>query len=83
MKNALAYLKSKRGAICFFIIAATLFAAAFALYRLPLAAILYPTGIAALTVLVFVFWDARKTRKKCRELEQLASRAADAIGDLL
>ena len=82
MKNALAYLKSKRGAICFFIIAATLFAAAFALYRLPLAAVLYPAGIAALTGLVFVLWDARKTRKKCRELEQLASRAADAIGDL-
>lgn len=82
MKNALAFLKSKRGTVCFFAIAAVVFAAAFALYRLPLAAVMYPAGITALTGLVFVFWDARKTQKKCRELKQIAARTADAMGDL-
>lgn len=82
MKNAMAYLKSKRGTICFFIMAVAVFAAAFALYRLPLAAVLYPAGIAALTGLAFVLWDARKTRKKCRELAQIATKTADVMGDL-
>ena len=82
MKDLLAYLKSKRALLCFLLLAAAVFAAAFALYRLPVEAALYPAAIAAFIGLAFLTADYLMTRAKCRELERMADMTAEMLADL-
>ncbi len=82
MKHMLAYVKSKWPVLCFMVIAVAVFAAAFALYRLPVEAVLYPAAIVLFIGLVFLVVDYLHTRARCRELEHMISMTAEMLGDL-
>lgn len=82
MKHMLAYVKSKWPVLCFIVIAVAVFAAAFALYRLPVEAVLYPAAIVLFIGLVFLVVDYLHTRTRCRELERMISMTAEMLGDL-
>ena len=72
MKEFFAYLKSKRKALCFFLITGALLSCSFALYRLPVMAVLYPFMLSALLGFLFLLFDYGHTQRKCRELKRLA-----------
>lgn len=72
MKHMLTYVKSKWLVLCFMVIAVAVFAAAFALYRLPVEAVLYPAAIVLFIGLVFLAADYLHTRARCRELERIS-----------
>lgn len=82
MKHMLAYLKSKWPILSFTAIAVAVFATVFALYRLPVKAVMYPAAIVAFIGLVFLAVDYLHTRTKCRELERMISMTAEMLGDL-
>lgn len=82
MKQIIIYLKTKWRVICFAVIASLIFAAAFALYRLPVEAALYPAGIVMLLGALFLAGDYLHTRAKCRELERMLSMIAEMLGEL-
>lgn len=82
MKHMLAYVKSKWPVLCFMVIAVAAFAAAFALYRLPVEAVLYPAAIVLFIGLVFLVVDYLHTRARCRELERMISMTAEMLDDL-
>ena len=82
MKHMLTYVKSKWLVLCFMVIAVAVFAAAFALYRLPVEAVLYPAAIVLFIGLVFLAADYLHTRAKCRELERMFSMTAEMLGEL-
>ena len=76
------YLKSRRGALLFFALAAALLCASFALFRLPLAAVAYPLALTALLGAAALALDFRHVYKLHRELSQMESTAAELIGEL-
>lgn len=82
MKDVLAYLKSKGRMLCFLTMGIIVFAVTFALYHLPLEAVLYPTGIVTVIGAAFLAADHLRTRAKCRELKRMASMSAEMLGDL-
>ena len=82
MKQITGYLKSKWLLFCFMAIAVAMFVFSFALYRLPIEAVLYPTAIILLAGLVFLIIDYRHACAKCRELERLTSMTAEMLGKL-
>lgn len=82
MKHMLAYVKSKGTVLCFMMIAVAVFTGAFALFHLPVEAVLYPAVIVAFIGLAFLIADYLRTRTKCRELERMASMTAEMIGTL-
>ena len=71
MKLWRAYLRQHRLTIVIFALFTGLFAASFALYGLPLAAVAYPAGLCALAGAGMAAWDFRRTARRHRELEQL------------
>lgn len=82
MKQVLVYVKSKGAVLGFMAIAAAVFTASFALYHLPVEAVLYPAAIVAFIGLVFLIADGLHTRAKCRELEQMAKMTAEMAAEL-
>ena len=76
------YLKSRRGTLLFFALAAALLCASFALFRLPLAAVAYPLALTALLGAAALALDFRRVYRLHRELSQLESTAAELIGEL-
>ena len=76
------YLKSRRGTLGFFALAAALLCASFVLFRLPLAAVAYPLVLTALLGAAALALDLRRVYKLHRELSQLESTAAELIGEL-
>lgn len=82
MRNFLCYLRSRWlviGAFCLFFL---LYGGAFALYRLPFAAVVYPTLLCALAGAGALVWGYIRERRTCRELEALTRSAATVIGQL-
>ena len=71
MKLWRAYLRQHRLTLVIFALFTGLFAASFALYGLPLAAVAYPAGLCALAGAGMAAWDFRRTARRHRELEQL------------
>lgn len=65
-----------------FVLFAFVFAAAFALYGLPLEAVLYPTAICAVSGAGFLAFDFKKVFFRHRELSQLEDFSASAASSL-
>ena len=76
------YLRSRRGALLFFALAAAVLCASFVLFRLPLAAVAYPLTLTALLCAAALALDFRRVYKLHRELSQLENTAAELIGEL-
>lgn len=76
------YLKElRRPALVFFVFAAV-FAVSFALYRLPLMAVLYPVLLCAAAGAALLFTDFFRKRRKYRALSRLAALPYSEIGGL-
>ena len=60
------YLRYRRRMLLAAAVCCVIFAASFALYRLPLRAVLYPVGLCLLVGLGFAVWDYRRTLKRDR-----------------
>lgn len=82
MKLFLTYIKHKRltiaANICFFVI----FTVVFALYGVPLGAVLYPSGLCALLGVFFVIYDFSKVRQKYEYLSKLRDFTQSQVCDL-
>ena len=76
------YIKSRRGVLLFFALAAVLLGVSFALFHLPLRAVAYPCTLALLLSLAALALDFRRVYKLHRELSQLETTAAELIGVL-
>ena len=76
------YIKSRRGVLLFFALAAALLGVSFALFHLPLRAVAYPCALALLLGLAALALDFRRVYKLHRELSRLETTAAELIGAL-
>ena len=82
MKLWRAYLRQHRLTIVIFALFTGLFAASFALYGLPLAAVAYPAGLCALAGAGMAAGDFRRTVRRHRELEQLRQTGETVLAPL-
>ena len=82
MKLLTVYLRSKRGVIGMFLLFALVFGVTFALYRLPLGAVLYPAALCVLLGLMALALDFRRVKKKHETLQTLLAHA-DTLGEEL
>ena len=78
MKLFLQYLKQRRRGIAAALLFCVIFAVTFALYRLPVEAVLYPAVICSALGLVLLAIDFRRVLEKHRTLERIQT-VADAI----
>lgn len=76
------YLWKRRRYLALLAAFAAIFVVCFVLYRLPLAAVLYPTGLALLLGAVAMAADVRRVREKHRVLEHLARLGSEEIASL-
>lgn len=76
------YCKSRRGTFLYFAAAALLLGASFALYHLPLRAVVYPLALAAAAGIAALALDFRRVYKLHRELSQMENTAAELLGVL-
>lgn len=76
------YLRYRRGTLLLFAGCVAVFAAVFALYRLPVAAVLYPSVLCLPLIAAAFVADYVKTRRICTELERLAALSAGLIEEL-
>lgn len=76
------YLKQRRTVICAFVSFCVIFAISFALYRLPLAAIAYPSLLCLFAVIGYAFHDVRKTFALHKELRRLSSMSVEFLDAL-
>ena len=82
MRLLLRYLRARRGGIVLFFIFALVFAAAFALYRLPLEAVLYPAGLCLLAGGGYVTADFLGVKRRHEALEDLKRLAGELPEEL-
>jgi len=71
MKLFFAYLKQRGRLLLALVLFCLIFIVSFALYHLPVAAVLYPAGICLVMATAFVAYDFQKVRRKHRRLEEL------------
>ena len=76
MKLLLSYLRARLGVIAAFLLFECLFAAAFALYRLPMAALAYPAALGALLGLCFLCIDFVRVKRRRDTLRELCRHTA-------
>jgi len=76
------YLWSKRGLLAAILLCVGIYFATFALYHLPLQAVLYPTLLCLLVAAVFGVRDYLRVRERHRALQCLMHRTAEAIDSL-
>lgn len=76
------WLRSRRAAFVLFFLCVSVFAAVFALYRLPLSAVFYPAGICALIGICFAVADFRKEKERREILSSVSDLTADAVREL-
>ncbi len=74
-----AYWKQRKIGIGVFLLFCLVFICVFALYHLPVEAVLYPAGICALLGISFLFFDMRKAYQKHRKLQALQKMAASVM----
>ncbi len=72
------YLRARRRAIVLAAVCCAVFGVTFALYHLPLPAVLYPAGLCALLAAAFAGRDLARTAKTHRTLQALTARAAES-----
>ena len=80
MKLLRLYLKQRWRGICAAFGFCVIFTLTFWLYRLPVAAVLYPAGVCAVLGLFLLAFDFRRVLGKHRKLERIQT-LADAMGD--
>lgn len=73
------YLRYRRRMLLAAAVCCVIFAASFALYRLPLRAVLYPVGLCLLVGLGFAVWDYRRTLKRHRALTGCGDLTAELL----
>lgn len=78
MKLFLQYMNQRRRGILIFLSFCAIFAVSFALYRLPVEAVLYPAFLCGSLGLILLIMDFRRVREKHRTLECIRS-MTDAI----
>lgn len=71
MKFLISYLNYRKKVILVFLIFAVIFSVSFALYHLPLGAVLYPLALCLLAALIFVIRDFNSIRKTHKDLEKI------------
>ena len=76
------YLRQKWRVLAAFTLFAAVLAVCFALYRLPLRAVLYPVGLCLLVGLGFAVWDYRRTLKRHRALTGCGDLTAELLREL-
>ena len=81
MQSVKRYLWDRRRAIGVFALFSLIFLGVFALYRLPLGAVLYPAGVCGVLGCVFLGLDVRRARERHRRLEQLSRLSGVVMGD--
>lgn len=82
MKMLLSYICRRRAAIVAIIIFLSIFAASFALFRLPLEAVAYPAALCAVIGFGFCVYDFIRVRRKYRLLMELSQLTAGMITSL-
>lgn len=75
------YIGQKRKGIALFFLFCVIFGTVFALYRLPLGAVLYPAALCALTGTVFLISDFFRFKRRHEMLRRLASLPAALMND--
>ena len=75
------YLRDRWKAVGVFMLFSLIFFGVFALYQLPLGAVLYPVGLCGVLGCVFLGLDVRRTRERHRRLEQLSRLSGAVMGD--
>lgn len=71
MKFLISYLNYRKKVILVFLIFAVIFSVSFALYHLPLGAVLYPLALCLLVALIFVIRDFNNIRKTHKDLKKI------------
>lgn len=71
MKFLISYLNYRKKVILVFLIFAVIFSVSFALYHLPLGAVMYPLALCLLVALIFVIRDFNNIRKTHKDLEKI------------
>lgn len=69
--SILTYIRQRRRSLLLLLLCSMVFAATFALYRLPVLATLYPAGLCALLLIAFGIVDYIRLRRKYRTLHAL------------
>ncbi len=82
MKLFLSYLKSKRNTFFMCLMFAVTLIVSFALYRLPLRAVLYPLGLCCILGAAFIAFDFAKVRAKHKMLEGLLNNTQLLLNEL-
>lgn len=82
MRFITAYFKQRRKAVCVFLLFCAVFACAFALYHVPLGAVLYPALICAVLGLLFLLFGLRRAYQKHNALVA-AQAVSSALMDFL
>lgn len=82
MKLFFKYLKTKRNIIAFFIIAIIIFVTTFALYHIPVKAVLYPAILCVVMGVGFLLFSFFRVKRQHDILESLKDRTAEMIGNL-
>ena len=77
------WLRARRWAILLWVLFIGIFVLLFALYGLPLRALVYPAVICAVLGLVFLFLSWRRAKEKHRELSALAETLPESLAELL
>ena len=80
MKFFCMYLRDRAKAIGVFVLFTLIFLVIFALYRLPVAAVLYPAGLCAVLGIILLIWDVRCWADKHRRLERLSQLSGAVMG---
>lgn len=75
------YLRDRWRAVGIFLLFSLIFSGVFALYQLPLGAVLYPAGVCGVLGVVFLVVDVRRARDRHRRLEQLSRLSGAVMGD--
>lgn len=81
MQSVKRYLWDRRRAIGVFALFSLIFLGVFALYRLPLGAVLYPAGVCGVLGCVLLGLDLRRARERHRRLEQLSRLPGAVMGE--
>ena len=82
MKLLGTYLRQRRGVLGLFLLFGGIFAATFALYGLPLAAVWYPAALCAAVGLLAAALDFRRWRQRHEELTRIRDGNEAALGEL-
>ena len=81
MRFWLSYLRQNKTGLLLLLLCTAVFAAAFALYGLPLGAVGYPAAVSAVILLFVLLCKARRAYKKHKTLTALAGRSAALLSN--